>query len=252
MKILISPAKSLDTTTQPTINMQSEPIFGDNSVELMQHLKKMSPQAITEFMKISPKLADNVSTYNKNWQWPHQNSASKPAVYLFKGDVYLGLQAYNWDKAKAEFAQQHLNILSGLYAILRPFDMIMPYRLEMGRKLANSKGKDIYSFWRLLIKQYLQTQLTANDFIINLASNEYFAAVDCSAMQDKVWHIEFKDKATDGGYKVKSFYAKKARGLMADWLLENRITKPEQIKEFAVDNYYFKSLDNNKFTFYRD
>ena len=190
-----------------------------------------------------------------NGQMPFTKKNAKQALLAFKGDVYTGLNAETFTEDDFEFAQQHLRILSGLYGVLRPLDLIQPYRLEMGTKLINDKGKNLYEFWDKKPTQALNKQLTSLDSstVINLASNEYFNAVDKSALKANIITPVFKDYK-NGKYKIISFYAKKARGLMSAYIIKNKLQEPSQIKKFNVDGYYFEpqGSTNNEWLFLRD
>jgi len=250
MKILISPAKTLDLTTKPTVKLHSEPLFGQQASVLMQRVNKLSTKKLQALMQISDKLVTQVQQYHQNWQFPHKAEHTKAAAYLFKGDVYLGLQAYQWQQQQAEFAQQNLRILSGLYGILRPFDYIMPYRLEMGRTIGKTP---LIKYWKKVVKQQLVKDLKPSETIVNLASDEYFSVVDTQGISDRIVQVKFKDYS-NGNYKVISFFAKKARGLMANWLITNRVTNIDDIVHFDIDGYYFQpsASEGNTLTFYRD
>jgi cytoplasmic iron level regulating protein YaaA (DUF328/UPF0246 family) len=190
-----------------------------------------------------------------NWQMPFTKKNAKQALLAFKGDVYTGLNAETFTEDDFEFAQQHLRILSGLYGVLRPLDLIQPYRLEMGTKLTNDKGKNLYEFWDKKPTQALNKQLTSLDSstVINLASNEYFNAIDKSGLKANIITPVFKDYK-NGKYKIISFYAKKARGLMSAYIIKNKLQEPSQIKKFNVDGYYFEPQGSteNEWLFLRD
>ena len=190
-----------------------------------------------------------------NWQMPFTKKNAKQALLAFKGDVYTGLNAETFTEDDFEFAQQHLRILSGLYGVLRPLDLIQPYRLEMGTKLTNDKGKNLYEFWDKKPTQALNKQLTSLDSstVINLASNEYFNAIDKSGLKANIITPVFKDYK-NGKYKIISFYAKKARGLMSAYIVKNKLQEPSQIKEFNVDGYNFEPQGSteNEWLFLRD
>ena len=254
MKIIISPAKTLDFVNKPTLSLQSQPQFGESADQLMQKLRSLTPVQLKKLMSLSDKLAAQVFQYNQQWQWPHPLENAKAAAYLFRGDVYLGLEAYKWSAEQAEKAQQRLRILSGLYGLLRPFDYIMPYRLEMGRQFGIKRKSNLYQYWRESVNQQLEKELESSEgVLVNLASKEYFAAVDTKRFSKKICRVEFKDFSR-GRYKIISFYAKKARGLMANWIICNDITRLQDLCHFDVGGYYFQPEENAKNTlvFYRD
>ena len=193
-------------------------------------------------MKISPKLGELNHHRFMNWARPFTPDNAKAAVLAFRGDVYTGLNADSFSDDDFTFAQQHLRILSGLYGLLRPLDLIQPYRLEMGTRFENKDGKNLYEFWDTKITQALNTQLTEIDsqVLVNLASNEYFSAVKLKILKADIITPVFKDFKNDK-YKIISFYAKKARGLMAAYIIQQRITDVEQLKAFDSEGYYFSS-----------
>ncbi len=238
MQIIISPAKTLDFETKPKISEYTQPEFLEQSCELVDQLKQLTPDDLASLMKLSDKLALlNYERY-QSWRTPFTPENSKQCVYAFKGDVYTGLEVASLDKADIDFAQNHLKILSGLYGLLRPLDLIQPYRLEMGTPLKNPRGDNLYRFWGNLITQKLNDSLEENPVLINLASNEYSKAVNFDNLDADVITPIFKDKKNDE-YKLISFYAKKARGLMSRFIITHRITKPDQIKAFDLAGYRF-------------
>jgi uncharacterized protein len=240
MLTLISPAKTLDFESPPATNKTSDLEFLDRSAELVELMRKQSPGKISKLMHISPKLAElNADRYHK-WKPPFNSSNAKQAVLAFKGDVYLGLEAENFNQRDFTFAQKNLRILSGLYGLLKPLDLIQPYRLEMSTKLKNRNGKDLYSFWGDSITHAISDELGShrNKSLINLASIEYFKSVKPELLPGAVITPVFKD-FSNGSYKVLGFFAKKARGYMASFIVRNRINKLDQIKDFDVDGYKF-------------
>ena len=239
MLFVISPAKNLDFETPAVTQTASQPRYLDQSKVLIEQLQKFSIQEIATLMKLSDKLAGlNLGRF-QTWSLPFNANNAKPAILAFNGDVYTGLDAVTLDEAGFDFAQKHLRILSGLYGVLKPLDYIQPYRLEMGTKLANSKGKDLYEFWGGQIKESLESEpALADKVLVNLASNEYFKAVNAKQLNARIITPVFKD-AKNGQYKIISFYAKKARGLMSRYIIDHQITEPEQIKAFDTDGYYF-------------
>lgn len=240
MLILISPAKKLDYESPLSSTMHSQPRFLDHTRQLIEQLKKYEPHEIAGLMHLSEKLALlNFERY-QDWQQPFTTDNARPAVLAFKGDVYAGMDAQSMDQATLEYAQQHLRILSGLYGVLRPLDLMQAYRLEMGTALKNERGKDLYVFWAGVITDKLNADLaeSGSDVVVNLASNEYFKAVDKKALNGRLITPAFKDWK-NGQYKMISFYAKKARGMMSRYLLEQRIDDPQQLTAFAQDGYAF-------------
>ncbi len=255
MLLVISPAKTLDYETPPVTSTHTKPRFLEHSRELIDILQEKSPQDIAELMSLSDKLASlNVARYG-SWSDRFTTANSKQALLAFKGDVYTGLAAEDFTEEDFTFAQQHLRMLSGLYGLLRPLDMMQPYRLEMGTKLANPRGKDLYSFWGEHISEWLNKDLKkqGDDVLLNLASQEYFGAVKLKALKARVIDTVFKDQK-NGQYKIISFYAKKARGLMARYVIKERITDPEQLKNFDLDGYRFDaaSSSDDKLVFLRE
>lgn len=241
MIAIISPAKTLDFQKNIRTSLYSEPIYKEEVKELVVELKKYSPPEISKLMKISDKLATlNVDRLIK-WEEEHNLQNSRQAVLTFAGNVYQGLRAEDFSDEQLKFAQKHLRILSGLYGVLRPLDIIQPYRLEMGIKLKNSKGKDLYEYWRNKLTSCFNEELANHnsEVLINLASNEYFSAIDIKDINGKIINIVFKDYKK-GVYKIISPNAKKARGLMARYIIENEIDNPEALKEFDEDGYIYR------------
>jgi len=245
MLTVISPAKTLDFDTPPTTQKHSQPRFLSHSQELIDTLRQMSTADIASLMKLSDKLAGlNVARY-ETWQTPFSLDNAKQAVLAFQGDVYTGLDAETLNEKQLTFAQKHLRILSGLYGVLKPLDLIQPYRLEMGTKLDNAKGKDLYAFWGSDIRESLQAEDAMQDeVLINLASNEYFKAVEAKKLKTRIITPVFKDWK-NGQYKMISFYAKKARGMMSRYIIEHELQDPDRIKDFDTDGYRF-SADMSK------
>ncbi|NVJ65537.1 MAG: peroxide stress protein YaaA [Gammaproteobacteria bacterium] len=248
MLTVVSPAKTLDFETKPKSTINTTPDFLDDSQELINLLKKFKAQDVIDLMGVSQKIADlNVERFNQ-WQQPFTEDNAKQAVLAFKGDVYTGLDAETMKANDFKFAQKHLRILSGLYGLLRPMDLMQAYRLEMGKKLETKRGKNLYQFWGEQITDALNQQLKAikSDTLINLASNEYFKSVKPKLLNAQVITPAFKDYK-NGDYKMISFFAKKARGLLSRYIIDNRITDAEGIKSFDVDGYKFNkqfSKDN--------
>lgn len=246
MLMVISPAKTLDYETPPPTQRFTYPEHLDHSEQLIDQLREMSPRQISELMHLSDKLAALNAARFGSWHADFDTDNAKQALLAFKGDVYTGLNASDFSEDDFEFAQQHLRMLSGLYGVLRPLDLMQPYRLEMGTKLANSRGKDLYAFWGERISQWLNEALAAqgDDVLLNLASNEYFGAVKRNALNARIIDVDFKD-LKNGQYKIISFYAKKARGLMSRYVIKERIEDPEQLKEFDYDGYRYSSDDSS-------
>ncbi|AMO23710.1 peroxide stress protein YaaA [Ramlibacter solisilvae] len=243
MLYVISPAKSLDyeTAVDPAIlERATTPQFSARSSELIGVLKQKSPAEIAELMDLSDKLAQlNVDRY-ASWSRRATTRNSKPAVLAFDGDVYDGLQARNLKPAELDWAQQHLAILSGLYGVLRPLDRLQPYRLEMGTALANDRGPNLYAYWGTTVAEHLnRMQAKGKDpVLVNLASQEYFKVVDRKALKARVIDCVFEDWK-GGRYKVISFFAKRARGLMARYAIQRRIVSPDRLEGFDLDGYAY-------------
>ena len=240
MLVVISPAKTLDYETPATISRHSLPDYLDDSAELIEELRQLSPPEVSDLMGISAKLGDlNFGRY-LNWQPEFTTDNAKQSVLAFKGDVYTGLDAESLSGGQLNWAQNHLRILSGLYGLLRPLDLMQPYRLEMGTKLANKRGSNLYEFWGEKITEGLNQELKEENsqVLINLASNEYFKSVKPKSLNAEVITPVFKDWKNDK-YKIISFFAKKARGLMSRYIIENQIKDPEQLKQFDIDGYSF-------------
>ena len=238
MKIVISPAKSLDyTTALPTQNF-SEPQFLDKANTIQKTLKKKKPKDLMELMDISEKLADLNWQRNQDWTLPFTPENARPAVYAFNGDVYTGLDAYTIPTDKLDDLQDQLRILSGLYGILRPLDLMQEYRLEMGTSIAIGTKKNLYEFWKKTITDALNKELTKDELFLNLASNEYFSAVDTKTLKVPVITPEFKDYK-DGKLKMISFFAKKARGLMVRYIIDSNAKTIEDLKGFNYEGYAF-------------
>ena len=238
MLILISPAKTLDYQSELATTRYTQPELLDYSQQLIKVARELSAQQIKALMGISDKLADLNATRFHDWQPDFTPENARQAILAFKGDVYTGLQAETFSEADFDFAQQHLRMLSGLYGVLRPLDLMQPYRLEMGIRLENAKGKDLYQFWGDTITNKLNDVIAAqgDDIVINLASDEYFRSVKTQKLKARVIKPVFLDEK-NGKFKVISFYAKKARGLMSRYVIENRLTLPQQLTQFDVEGY---------------
>lgn len=255
MLIVVSPAKSLDYESPLVTQKASKAQFMDQSAILIEQLRQLSPPEVGELMKISDKLADlNFGRY-LSWQEKATAKNARPAVLAFKGDVYQGLQAESFSEEDFQYAQEHFRMLSGLYGLLRPLDLMQPYRLEMGTKLPNERGANLYEFWGEQISEALNKQLkkTKSEVLLNLASNEYFSAVKPAVIKTEIVSPVFKDFKS-GKYKIVSFYAKKARGTMSRWVIQNRVQDPAKLKDFDVDGYRYNAAESTdtKPVFLRD
>lgn len=239
MIYLLSPAKSLDYESEVPSIRSTMPRFLDDSAELAAIMKKFKPSELEKLMSISSKLADlNAQRYD-DWRSDYSKPEARQAVLTFTGDVYQGLAVEGWEKEHFSEAQKSIRILSGLYGVLRPLDLMLPYRLEMGTKLLSPRGKNLYEFWGESLTQSLNKELKAkNDAVINLASNEYFSAVQPDQLKAPVITPVFKDWK-NGQYKIISFYAKKARGMMAGWGVKNKVSQPFELKQFKEGGYCF-------------
>jgi len=239
MLLLISPAKTLDFSPAPLQKYTTSP-FTKDSKELVGILKEKTVEDLKKLMGVSDKIAElNVARF-RSFKTPFNLENAKQAVLAFRGDVYTGLNADSFDEADLEFAQRNLRMLSGLYGILRPLDLMQPYRLEMGTKLQNERGKNLYEFWHEKITHRLNEDLKNADseYIINLASKEYFKSVKPKLLNGKLIDVNFKEDK-NGTYKIVAFFAKKARGMMCHYIIKNKITDPEYLKGFDYDNYVF-------------
>lgn len=251
MIALISPAKTLEFESNLKIGSAQYPLFLEKAEQVMEALSKKTKNKLMKLQSISENLAE--LNYNRNQEWSRDGHlGGKQAVLAFKGDVYQGLEADNWSEADMDFANQQLRILSGLYGFLKPSDLIMPYRLEMGTDLTVRRKKSLYDFWKTTLKQHFKEDIGEETLLLNLASNEYFKAVHTAEIKNTVIEVVFKDYSK-GTYKIISFFAKKARGLMANYMVQNRITSPEQLKDFNVEGYQFSTSESsdNVFIFKR-
>ena len=242
MLFLLSPAKSLDYDTPPQVNTHTQPLFSRQSAALIDVLKTKTPQDISRLMKLSDALSGlNVARYQA-WSEKFTAKNSKQSVLAFNGDVYEGLNAKTLSASQLDWAQQHLCILSGLYGVLRPLDLMQPYRLEMGTALATQKGNNLYQFWGLQISSYLNVRAAADasPIIVNLASEEYFKAVDLKTLKARVVSCVFED-FKNGKYKIISFHAKRARGLMVRYAIEKKIATVKKLEGFNAEGYRFEA-----------
>jgi cytoplasmic iron level regulating protein YaaA (DUF328/UPF0246 family) len=245
MIILVSPAKSLDFDSPAKTKKFSEVEFLTDSKELMKGLKKYQPEQLSELMHMSEALGELNFARNANWKAPFTPENAKQAVFAFRGDVYQGMKAEEYSAAELNFAQKHLRILSGLYGLLKPLDLIQPYRLEMGSKFANERGKNLYEFWGSKITDRINSELAPlkTNLLINLASNEYFSAVNAKNVDGEIVTPIFKDYS-NGKYKIISFYAKKARGEMVTYIVNNRIESADELLGFDVNGYRYSETDS--------
>ncbi|MGO1250217.1 peroxide stress protein YaaA [Psychrobacter sp.] len=266
MYFLLSPAKSLNETDEPPVNLgnyYSQPELIEHSQALIKILKSKEPIDLQELMSISDDLAQLNAKRNQQWNWSKEqpfadddaHNPAKPAGYLFDGDVYTGLGMYQMDKDTAIYVNEHLGILSGLYGVLKPLDLILPYRLEMGTKLKNERGDNLYEFWGEEVTDVINARMADSDdkVLVNLASNEYFKSVKKKSVEAGIITPRFEDEK-NGKYKVISFYAKKARGLMVKYAADNKLTEAEQLKQFDLAGYYYvdELSDDSTWTFRRD
>ena len=262
MYFLLSPAKSLNEKDAVPVNLgnyYSQPELIEHSQVLMKNLKAKEPIDLQELMSISDDLAQLNAKRNQDWAWsenePFTDDNAKPAGYLFDGDVYSGLDMYQMDKETAIYVNEHLGILSGLYGVLKPLDLIQPYRLEMGTKLKNERGDNLYEFWGEAVTDTINARMADSEdkVLINLASNEYFKVIKKKALNAEIITPRFEDEK-NGQYKVISFYAKKARGLMVKYAADNKLTNAEQLKQFDLAGYYYvdELSDDKTWTFRRD
>ena len=240
MLFLLSPAKSLDYESPLPAVTASQPQFVAQSTELISTLKKKTPQQIAELMDLSEALSTLNADRYKAWSPQFSDKNARPAVLAFNGDVYEGLDAKTLKLKELQWAQEHLAILSGLYGVLRPLDLMQPYRLEMGTTLKHGKASNLYQFWGTKIADYLNQQLAKDKdpVIVNLASQEYFKSVDRKVLQARVIECVFQDHK-NGQYKIISFYAKRARGLMARFAIQHQVKTPEALQAFNLEGYAF-------------
>ena len=252
MKIVISPAKSLDFEKELPTTTFSNPSYLKQSKEIVAALKKLKPSDLESLMHISPALSELNWQRNKAFKTPFSPENARPAIYTFNGDVYQGLDAYTIPIEKLETLQNKLRILSGQYGILKPLDLMQAYRLEMGTNLAIGENKNLYSFWKEILTNALNKELKKDELFINLASNEYFSVIDTKVLKVPVITPEFKDYK-DGKLKMISFFAKKARGLMVRYIIDNDIETLDGVKGFNYEGYAFDAnlSKGNKLVFTR-
>lgn len=252
MKIVISPAKSLNFEKELPTRIHTEPLFLKESREVHKVLKEKKPADLSELMSISDKLADLNWKRNQDWKIPFTPENARPAIYTFNGDVYTGLDAYTIPLNKIEALQDRLRILSGLYGLLKPLDLMQAYRLEMGTKLPIGESQNLYQFWKPTITKALNKELKDGELFLNLASNEYFSAIDVKALKAPVITPEFKDYK-NGKLKIISFFAKKARGMMVRYIIDTNAETIEDLKGFNYDGYQFDAnlSEGNQLVFTR-
>jgi len=245
MKILISPAKSLDFENKVETSFNTVPLFNDKAIQVNNSIKDLSAPDLSRLMTISPKLSD--LNWLRNQDFQKNNSKEKQAIFAFNGDVYDGIDANTISTSNHEKLQSTLRILSGLYGILKPFDKIKPYRLEMGTKISIDGSKNLYDFWKKNVTDSILKEIKEEEIIINLASNEYFSVIDSSLIDNKIITPQFKD-FKNGKLKIISFYAKKARGLMTRFLIDNDIQSSSDIENFNSSGYTFSQAETAEST----
>jgi cytoplasmic iron level regulating protein YaaA (DUF328/UPF0246 family) len=238
MKLVLSPAKSLDYETKLPTAKTTDGCFLAEAQRLNKLLKKKSARSLSKLMHISDNLGQLNYERNKQWELPFTAENARPAIYAFSGDVYRGLDAYSIDINKLDKVKDTVRIISGLYGLLKPLDLVQPYRLEMGTKMAVGKNKNLYEFWRKKVTQALNAELDEDELFLNLASNEYFKAIDTKALKVPVVNIAFKE-FKNGQYKIVAIFAKLARGLMTRYIIDTDAKTIEDIKGFNLDNYGF-------------
>lgn len=248
MLTIVSPAKSLDYSSPVKTKKHTEPTFLNEAEQLIGKLRTLKPADLSSLMNISDTLAQENFYRYENWERPFNLKNARQAIYAFKGDVYLGLKAEEFGAADLNFAQKHLRILSGLYGLLRPLDLMQAYRLEMGRQFGVNGSKNLYEFWGSKITKALDNELDSQAYkrkvLINLASNEYFSSVQSQNLDAEIITPQFKDWAR-GEFRVLSFFAKKARGEMAAFIIKERINSPSKLKEFNIDGYRFSKEESS-------
>ena len=238
MKLVISPAKSLNYDSKLPTGFSSESCFLNEAKELNTLLKKKSPKALSELMHISPKLGALNYERNQNWSLPFSSENARQAIYAFDGDVYRGLDAYSISEEKLDILQDTVRIISGLYGLLKPLDLIQPYRLEMGTKFPVGKNKNLYEFWRKKITTALNDELYEDELLVNLASQEYFKAIDAKALKTPLIHVDFKE-FKNGQFKTIAIFSKRARGLMTRYIIDSNAQTAEELKSCNIDRYAY-------------
>lgn len=247
MLLLISPAKKLDYDSPVRTTLSTQPMFIPQAQELIDILKQKSTDEVAKLMKLSDALSQLNWQRFQDWVSEFNLDNSRQSILAFNGDVYEGIEANSLSDEQLQWAQKHLLILSGLYGVLRPLDLMQPYRLEMGTRLKNNIGKNLYEFWGTTIADYINKNTDKSQPIINLASNEYFKSVDLKVLNNQVIDCVFQDYK-NGEYKIISFHAKRARGYMARYIIDNECTQPEQLQGFDIAGYKFdaqQSTDNS-------
>jgi len=247
MKILISPAKSLDYQSALPTAKHTVPAFLDEAKQINASLKIKSPAELQKLMHISEKLAELNWGRNQQFETPFTTANARPALFAFNGDVYSGLDAYSLGENALEIAQQNLRILSGLYGILKPLDLMQPYRLEMGTSFGLNGQKTLYAFWKEQLTMHLKNELSSSELVVNLASKEYASAINFDALNTPVIHPVFKD-FKNGKLKIISFFAKKARGLMTRYLIEKNAQTADDVLAFTEDGYAFSETETTEVT----
>ncbi|MGB3725391.1 MAG: peroxide stress protein YaaA [Glaciecola sp.] len=250
MLVVVSPAKNLDFDSQvPAFANENttQPALIENVKELVERCKTLSPADLSSLMKISDKLAILNAERFSSFEFPFDTKNARPAMYAFNGDVYAGLDAKSLNDSQVEFAQNHLRILSGLYGVLKPLDLMQPYRLEMGTKVKVGSADNLYKYWDATITDNLNNSIAeqSDNYLVNLASNEYFSSVKKKQLNATIIDVQFKDEK-NGVFKIISFYAKKARGMMARYIIENEVTSLEQLKQFDTAGYYFDDTSSSE------
>jgi cytoplasmic iron level regulating protein YaaA (DUF328/UPF0246 family) len=252
MIAFLSPAKSLDFDSTLKIGEAQLPRFLSQAAEVNAVLEKKSVKSLRSLQSISENLAQLNKTRNQDWHIDHSPFNARQAALAFTGDVYQGLKANEWDTSDMAYAERHIHILSGLYGLLKPSDLIQPYRLEMGTKLSVKRKGDLYSFWKKHLLEFLK-ELDDSETILNLASKEYFRAVETAKPDNRIVSVEFKDYSK-GTFKIISFFAKQARGMMANFIVKNRINKVEDLLAFNVAGYAYHAptSTDNMLVFHRE
>ena len=252
MKLVISPAKSLNYERELPTGFSSESCFLNEATQLNELLKKKSPQALSDLMHISEKLGELNYNRNQGWSLPFTSDNARQAIYAFSGDVYRGLDAYSISEEKLDILQDTVRIISGLYGLLKPMDLIQPYRLEMGTKFPVGKHKNLYEFWRQKVTTALNDEMQDDELLVNLASQEYFKAIDTKFLKSPLVHVDFKEYK-NGQYKTIAIFSKLARGLMTRHIVETNAISIEDLKTFNAERYAFDAnlSTENKLVFTR-
>lgn len=247
MLAVISPAKTLDYKTPHPAVQPADPLFPESAAELVDTMRRYSPADLQALMGISEKLAVQNAERFSRWQWPFPEGEARPALFAFKGDVYAGLDAYNLDQDDIVYLEDHLRILSGLYGVLRPTDEMLPYRLEMGKKVATKRGDDLYQFWGDMLAEHVRQALAEHQdrTVINLASEEYFRSLKPHLEGVSVITPVFKDWK-NGRYKIISFFAKKARGMMVNYMAQHKLESAENLKRFDLGGYTYDESSSTR------